>query len=72
MSCILQFVAGSGASRTSPSRLTFTLPWAQGGMRLVNLEVMLDSLQAKIIARLLEPGRLPWVAFHGRPSSSRT
>ena len=53
-----QFVAGSGVSRTSPSRLTFTLPWAQGGMRLVKLEVMLDSQQAKIIARLLKPGRL--------------
>ena len=63
MSSVLQFVAGTGASRSLPSRLTFTLPWAQGGMRLVNLEVMLDSLQAKIVARLLEPARLPWKAF---------
>ena len=29
----------------------------------MNLEVMLDSLQAKIIARLLQSGRLPWEAF---------
>jgi exonuclease III len=60
---VMQFVAGTGATRSLPSRLTFTLPWAQGGMRLVNLEVMVDSLQAKIIARLLEPQQLPWKAF---------
>ena len=63
MSAVMQFGAGTGATRSLPSRLTFTLPWTQGGMRLVNLEVMIDSLQAKIIARLLEPDHLPWKAF---------
>ena len=63
MSAVMQFVAGTGATRSLPSRLAFTLPWAQGGMRLVDLEVMIDSLQAKIIARLLEPDHLPWKAF---------
>ena len=29
----------------------------------MKLEVILDSLQARNIARLLEPGRLPWKAF---------
>ena len=63
MAAVMQFVAGASATRSLPSRMTFTLPWAQGGMRLVNLEVMIDSLQAKIIARLLEPHHLPWKAF---------
>jgi exonuclease III len=60
--CLQRFITG-GALALRPCREAFALPWEKGGMRLVTIPVMIASLQAKIVSRLLEPERLLWKTF---------
>jgi hypothetical protein len=39
------------------------MPWAAGGVRMADLDVMIAALQAKVTARLLSPQRLPWKLY---------
>ena len=43
--------------------------WSQGGVRRVNVDCMLTALQAKLVARLLEPGALFWKQILSRGCS---
>lgn len=50
-----------GTCRTLHPRLTFAaLPWADGGMSLSDLPVLLRCMQAKFIALAFSPGVQPW------------
>ena len=62
---IMAYVAGKDAASTSavrlfPNRLVSSLDWRAGGVRLIDVEAMIVALQAKLIARLLEPRQLAW------------
>jgi hypothetical protein len=52
-----------GAPRLAPKRAVCCLPWASGGVRMADVPIMIQALQAKVIARLLSPERLPWKVF---------
>ena len=43
-----------------PAQHVLALPWAEGGISLVDLGIQADCLQAKVGARLLQPGSHPW------------
>ena len=51
------------APRLAPRRAVCALPWAAGGVRMADVPTMVRALQAKVIARLLSPARLPWKHF---------
>ena len=51
------------APRLAPRRAVCSLPWAAGGVRMADVPIMIRALQAKVIARLLGPARLPWKHF---------
>ena len=67
-SIIVAFVAGidvASGRRVAlyPNRLVSSLDWAQGGVRLVDVDAMILALQAKLVARVLDPDVLPWKQF---------
>ena len=43
-----------------PNRSVSSLPYDMGGLRLVDVPTQIAALQAKLIARVLEPERHPW------------
>ena len=50
-----------GTCRTMHPRLPYaTLPWADGGMSLTDLRVLLKCMQAKFVALVFAPGVQPW------------
>lgn len=51
------------AARLFPRREVCAMEWAEGGIRLVDIELMIQALQAKIIARLLDPARHVWKLY---------
>jgi hypothetical protein len=53
------------APQLAPKRGVCSMPWAAGGVRLADVPLMVEALQAKVIARLLGPERLPWKAYAG-------
>lgn len=53
----------AGAAALFPSRDVCIRDTSKGGISLVDIRGQLAALQAKIIARLLEPEHLPWKAF---------
>ena len=61
-SILAGFVANSSGTMR-PSRIVYALPWEMGGTGFTTLGTATQSLQAKIISRLLEPECLPWKAF---------
>lgn len=63
ISSIMTFVSGTATTRMLPSKAVHSLPWDQGGTRLVSLHTVIVTMQAKVIARLLEPERLPWKEY---------
>ena len=68
---IMAFVAGADVRAGHvpplfPNRALSSLDWAQGGVRLVDVDGMICALQAKLVARLLEPEFLPWKQFMGQ------
>ena len=65
---IMTFVAGGDVRGGRipplfPNRTLSSLDWAQGGVRLIDVDAMICALQAKLVARLLEPEFLPWKQF---------
>ena len=46
-----------------PRRAVACLPESEGGLGMTDVLVQIASLQAKLVARWLEPARLPWKAF---------
>ena len=65
---IMTFVAGGTTSAGQPRRLypnrnVSSLDWNLGGARLLDVNAMIAALQAKLVARLLEPASLPWKLF---------
>lgn len=64
---VYRFVAGAtlsdgqaGGAISHPARHVAALPWDRGGVRLVDPALQAECLQAKVAARLLQPGRQPW------------
>ena len=55
--------ADAAATSLRPSRAVSALPWAMGGVRLADIASMVKALQAKVVARALEPERRAWKAF---------
>lgn len=56
-------VDGRHAPRLAPRRAVCSLPWAAGGVGMADVPVMIQALQAKVIARLLSPDRHPWKRY---------
>ncbi len=46
-----------------PRRAVTCLPESRGGLGMTDVLVHVDSLQAELVSRWLEPERLPWKAF---------
>ncbi|GAB4822218.1 hypothetical protein N2152v2_009264 [Parachlorella kessleri] len=65
---ISAFVAGSGVDGdgtggggiSPPAQHVCSLPWEEGGVALVDPSIQAECLQAKVAARLLQPGSHPW------------
>ncbi|GAB4814247.1 hypothetical protein N2152v2_001293, partial [Parachlorella kessleri] len=65
---ISAFVAGSGVDGdgaggggiSHPAQHVCSLPWEEGGVALVDPSIQAECLQAKVAARLLQPGSHPW------------
>ena len=54
-------VDGEGGGKIShPALHKAALPWEEGGVGLVDIDVQAACLQAKVAARLLHPARQPW------------
>lgn len=67
-SAVYTFVAANrpitaGAASMFPNRDVCIRDTSQGGISLVDIRGQLAALQAKVIARLLEPEYLPWKGF---------
>jgi len=55
----------AGAALLYPSRVISSRTLQQGGIALVDIRAQLTALQANIIGRFLEPGRIAWKSFFG-------
>jgi hypothetical protein len=76
------YISGAASSpglgrkaRLFPRRPTCALDWGLGGVRLADLNIAFTALQAKVMARLLEPPYSSWkpfmAAWFDRPSVSQ-
>ena len=52
-------VAGASTS-LRPRREIYSAPWGVGGLRMADVGAQLQALQAKVVARMLQPERHPW------------
>ena len=64
---LARFLAGAAAAGGGldgglrhPAQRVAALPWEEGGIALVDIDVHADCLRAKVVARLLHPARHPW------------
>ena len=55
-----------GMLRFSPSIQVASLPWEEGGIALMDVDVQLDAMWCKTIARLMHPQKHPWKVFMER------
>ena len=46
-----------------PVELTSSLPLSKGGLGFVHVPTQIQALQAKVISRMLELGRMAWKVF---------
>lgn len=73
MSMVFAYIAGAGlvdgqggGGIVHPARHVACLPWEEGGVNLVDPSLQLECLQAKVAARLLQPGRQVWKQLMSR------
>ena len=53
-------VAGTASTSLRPRREIYCAPWGVGGLRMADVGAQLQALQAKVVARMLQPERHPW------------